>query len=342
MARATTHLHLVIFSFTFLFAFELIIVSAHGLEEAAMLEQHEQWMARHGRIYKDSTEKATRFKIFKKNVEYIDAFNVEANKKYNLSVNKFADMTDEEFIASYTGYKATTKEVMLSSFSYANVNDVPSTIDWREKGAVTDVKNQMKCGCCWAFSAVAALEGINQMKTGQLVSLSEQELVDCDYQNHGCEGGSMETAFQFITQNNGLATEADYPYQGGAGTCDGEKRASPVAAITSYEQVPMNDEAALLQAVANQPVSVAVSAGQWSDLRFYNGGVFTGPCTTNLDHAVTAIGYGTSEDGTKFWLIKNSWGTEWGENGYLRIQRDVDEKEGLCGIAMKPSYPVIM
>ncbi|XP_052179452.1 zingipain-2-like [Diospyros lotus] len=339
MARAITHLHVVIFFFTFLFVFEFI-ASARRLDEATMLERHEQWMAHYGRIYKDPTEKAARFKIFKKNVEHIDASNAAANKKYKLSANKYADMTDEEFIASYTGYKATTKEAILGSFSYGNLSDVPSTIDWREKGAVTTIKDQMQCGCCWAFSAVAALEGINQMKTGRLVSLSEQELVDCDDQNHGCNGGFMETAFKYIINNHGLATEADYPYGGEDGTCDKAKTANPVAAITSYEQVPMNNEMALLQAVANQPVSVAVNGGQGSDFRFYTSGVFMGQCTsTYLDHAVTAIGYGTSEDGTKFWLIKNSWGTEWGENGYMRIQRDVDAKEGLCGIAMHPSYP---
>ena len=195
-------------------------------------------------------------------------------------------------------------------------------------------------GCCWAFSAVAAMEGITQLKTGKLISLAEQELVDCDTsgEDQGCEGGLMDDAFEFIIQNKGLATEANYPYKGVDGTCNKNKEASHAAQITGYEDVPANSENALLKAVANQPVSVAIDASG-SAFQFYSSGVFTGDCGTELDHGVTAVGYGTASDGTKFWLVKNSWGSSWGENGYIRMQRDVDANEGLCGIAMEASYP---
>ncbi|XP_043688370.1 senescence-specific cysteine protease SAG12-like [Telopea speciosissima] len=320
-------------------------VEARTLDEMAMVNKHEQWMVQYGRVYKDVKEKEKRFLVFKNNVERIESFNQAGNKSYKLSINGFADLDNEEFKAVHTGYmmKSTGNKRSSSSntvFMYHNVTDVPTSLDWRSEGAVTPIKNQGGCGCCWAFSAVAAMEGITKLKTGNLVSLSEQELVDCDINNSGCQGGIMDKAFQFIQQNQGLTTESNYPYEEIDGTCHEEKAAYPAAKITGYEDVPANNEQALLQAVANQPVSVAIE-GSGSSFQFYSSGLFTGECSTNLDHAVTVIGYGENNDGTKYWLLKNSWGTGWGENGYMKIQRDVAEKEGLCGLAMKASYPTI-
>ncbi|KAF8014566.1 hypothetical protein BT93_H0400 [Corymbia citriodora subsp. variegata] len=189
-------------------------------------------------------------------------------------------------------------------------------------------------------AAVAAVEGLIKITTGNLISLSEQELVDCDVDrdDHGCEYGWMEDAFEFIQQNNGLATEAEYPYNASKGACKAKASLDHPFKIRGYEDVPRNDEDALLKAVANQPVAVAVDSNE--DFHFYSSGVFTGKCGTDYDHAVTIVGYGTSTDGMKYWLAKNSWGTGWGEKGYVRIQREVDAKEGLCGIAMLASYPV--
>ncbi|GKB47737.1 senescence-specific cysteine protease SAG39-like protein [Tanacetum coccineum] len=170
--------------------------------------------------------------------------------------------------------------------------------------------------------------------------VSEQELVDCDINaiNQGCEGGLMENAFQFIQKQNGLSAESAYPYSAEDGVCNTKKAGVPAAKISGYEKVPVNNEKALLQAVTRQPVSVAINGGGY-DFRLYSGGVFSGTCGTDLDHAITAVGYGTTTDGTKYWLMKNSWGKSWGENGYIRIKRDVSAKEGLCGIAMDASYP---
>ncbi|KAL3533793.1 hypothetical protein ACH5RR_007314 [Cinchona calisaya] len=322
--------------------FMLVMLStqamSRNLNEASMIEKHEQWMAQYGTVYKNEIEKANRYKIFKENVEFIESFNKAGTKSFKLGINKFADLTNEEFRATRNGYKP--KECKGTSFRYENVSAVPSSMDWRKKGAVTGIKDQGQCGCCWAFSAVAAMEGIHQLKSGKLISLSEQELVDCDTsgEDQGCNGGLMDDAFTFIINNKGLTTEGNYPYQAVDGTCNTNKEASHAAKITGFEDVTANSESALLKAVANQPVSVAIDASG-SAFQFYKTGVFTGDCGTELDHGVTAVGYGKSSDGTKYWLVKNSWGTSWGENGYILMQRDIDAQEGLCGIAMQASYP---
>ncbi|KAI9071801.1 hypothetical protein K1719_046233 [Acacia pycnantha] len=314
--------------------------SSRILQEASMQERHEQWMIQHGRVYKDIQEKEKRFNIFKQNVEYIEGFNRDGTKPYKLGLNQFADLTNEEFTASRNRFKGhmCSSITRTPSFKYENVSGVPSSVDWRQQGAVTPIKNQGECGCCWAFSAVAATEGITKLSTGKLISLSEQELVDCDTGvDQGCEGGLMDDAFKFIIKNNGINSEADYPYKGVDGTCNAHEEGNHVASIKGYEDVPANSEQALQKAVVNQPVSVAIDASG-SDFQFYKSGIFTGSCGTELDHGVTAIGYGVS-DNTEYWLVKNSWGTEWGEEGYIRMQRNVDAQEGLCGIAMQASYP---
>ncbi|PIA62994.1 hypothetical protein AQUCO_00200781v1 [Aquilegia coerulea] len=309
--------------------------------ELSMEDRHEQWMNNYGLTYKDTAEKQMRFQVFKNNVEFIDTFNKNGDRPYTLRINEFADQTNEEFIASRNGFKKPSKlRPSSSSFRYENVTAVPSSMDWRKKGAVTPVKNQGQCGSCWAFSAVAAMEGVTKLSTGKLISLSEQEIVDCDItsEDQGCGGGYMEDAFKFVQQNNGIATEATYPYKAVNANCNKKEEASHAAKITGYEVVPANDEKALLKAVANQPISVSIDASG-SAFQFYSSGVFTGDCGTDLDHGVTAVGYGTTSDGTKYWLVKNSWGTEWGDHGYIKMERDIDAKEGLCGIAMDSSYP---
>ncbi|CAL9164373.1 oryzain alpha chain-like [Musa acuminata AAA Group] len=320
-----------------------------GLErsEDEMRRIYAGWLARHGRAYNALGEKEARFEVFKDNLHFVDGHNAAADagrQRFRLGLNRFADLTNEEFRALYLGAKgrgvARRSRVAADRYRYEGAGDVlPDSVDWRAKGAVAAVKNQGSCGSCWAFSTVAAVEGINQIVTGELISLSEQELVDCDTAyNQGCNGGLMDYAFDFIVNNGGIDTEDDYPYRARDGSCDHNRKNAKVVTIDGYEDVPENDEKALQKAVASQPVSVAIEAGG-REFQFYQSGIFTGRCGTELDHGVAAVGYGT-ENGTDYWIVRNSWGGDWGEAGYIRMERNVNASTGKCGIAMEASYPV--
>lgn len=200
----------------------------------------------------------------------------------------------------------------------------------------------MNAGCCWAFSTVAAVEGITMIKKGQLLNLSEQQLVDCDRKfNKGCQGGSMVSAFDYIHHHGGLAGRCQYPYKGfnNGGSCNNNIASQVLAKLSGFGVVPPNNEKELLKAVAHQPVSVAVDS-TCDAFRFYSSGILTQHCGTKLDHAVTIIGYG-EENGMKYWLAKNSWGTKWGENGFIRMRRESGVPAGMCGLTLDASYPVV-
>jgi len=278
----------------------------------------------------------SRYNIFKANVNHINEVNSQ-NLSYTLGINQFADLTSEEWQELYLGYDYRDNEYARSQ----NTNDgllgavrIADSVDWVAQGAVTPVKNQGQCGSCWAFSTTGALEGALQIATGKLVSLSEQQLVDCagSQGNQGCNGGLMDNAFEYVIKN-GLTDESSYGYEGRDGICKASSVSSKVS-ISGFKDVRARDEDALLQAVSMGPVSVAIEADK-SAFQLYRGGVLDSFfCGTRLDHGVLAVGYGT-DGGKDYWKVKNSWGASWGEEGYIRMVRG----KNMCGIASQPSYP---
>merc|ERR1712061_819625 len=208
----------------------------------------------------------------------------------------------------------------------------PASMDWSTKGAVTPIKNQGQCGSCWAFSSTGGTEGSWEIATGSLVSLSEQQLVDCSKQNSGCNGGLMDYAFSFYLTTS-IASESSYPYTARDGSCKSSYTAAiPQGGVTGYKDVS-SSSSALMSAINQQPISVAVQADQ-SAFQRYSGGIVTSGCGTNLDHGVLAVGLDT---GGGYYLVKNSWGSSWGDNGYLKISTSGN----VCGIHSQPSYPTV-
>lgn len=315
------------------------------LSEDRLLRLFESWQSKHGKLYHSLQEEVKRLEIFKKNLDYIDAHNRNrrSSKKRSghwLGLNKFADLTNEEFKAIYSKKtKKPARSPLQLERPRLDTCDAPSSLDWRKKGVVTAVKDQGDCGSCWSFSSTGAIEGINAISTGDLISLSEQELVDCDSTNEGCDGGYMDYAFEWVIQNGGIDTEADYPYTGEDGTCNTTKEGYKVVTIDGYTDVAETD-AAVLCAVVQQPVSVGMD-GSAIDFQLYSGGIYDGDCSSDpddIDHAVLIVGY-SSEDDVDYWIVKNSWGTDWGLDGYFYIERNTDIEYGVCAINAMASYP---
>jgi cathepsin L len=323
-----------------------VVLALIGLAAALPADEVERefraFQIRFNKQYNGIEDIYWRREIFAKNYERIVAHNKAADNgvhSFRLAVNQFADMTTEEFVKQMNGLKPHLKKPSKDVY-FGNTEALPATVDWRTKGVVTPVKNQGQCGSCWAFSAVAGIEGQHALKTKKLVSLSEQNLVDCSGPegNQGCNGGIMDQAFTYVEKNKGIDTEASYPYKAENEQC-AYKAKSSGAQLTGYTDVASGNEAALQSAVASVgPISVAIDASSFT-FQFYSSGVYDdtecGNQQENLDHGVTAVGYGT-QDGKDYWLVKNSWNTSWGIKGYILMSRNKDNQ---CGIATDASYP---
>ncbi|KAF5728728.1 Xylem bark cysteine peptidase 3 isoform 1 [Tripterygium wilfordii] len=309
------------------------------VSEGRVIELFQQWKEMHRKVYKYTEEAEKRFQAFKRNLRYV----VEKNSKvlrggHVVGLNKFADLSNEEFREVYLA-KVKKPINRMSVQRKVHSCEAPSSLDWRKRGVVTAVKDQGSCGSCWAFSSTGAMEGINAIVTRDLISLSEQELVDCDTTNDGCEGGYMDYAFEWVINNGGIDTESGYPYTGVDGSCNTTEEETKVVSIDGYEDVGESDSA-LLCATVQQPISVGMD-GSAIDFQLYTGGIYDGDCSDNpddIDHAVLIVGYG-SENGEDYWIIKNSWGTSWGMDGYFYLKRNTDLPYGVCAINAMASYP---
>jgi C1A family cysteine protease len=342
------------FKLVLLFASFLSVFSADSLrkrELTSILNDGDEWkqftnfQERFSKRYENIQELETRFQIFRTNLRNIILHNLDHTQNFTMGINQFTDLTPQEFKNQYVGgLKVEVGGYGCKSFSSA-ASGAPASLDWRSKGAVTSVKDQGQCGSCWTFSATGAVEGAWAITKGQLVDLSEQELVDCatgiSYGSHGCSGGQMDGAFKFVIENGQCSLSA-YPYTSGVTKTGGScQKCSAVVHISSCSDVKSNDQVSLKGAVAQQPVAIAIEA----DTRYfqsYSGGILTSSsCGTNLDHGVLIVGYG-SENGQDYWLVKNSWGTSWGDKGYVKIARSSSTNDaGICGIAMQPSFPSV-
>ncbi|KAI1731414.1 papain family cysteine protease domain-containing protein [Ditylenchus destructor] len=306
----------------------------------------EAYKGLNGKSFYDEDTENERMLAFLSSQQHIKKHNEQYEQgkvSFKLDANSIADLPFSEY-QKLNGYRRIYGDPLRrnsSRFLAPHNVEVPESMDWRDHGYVTEIKNQGMCGSCWAFSATGSLEGQHKRSKGALVSLSEQNLVDCSaaYGNNGCNGGLMDFAFQYIKENHGIDTENSYPYKARQKKCHFQ-RSSVGADDTGFMDLPEGDEDQLKIAVATQgPISVAIDAGHRSFQLYKTGVYYEKECSSEqLDHGVLVVGYGTDPDHGDYWIVKNSWGTTWGEQGYVRMARN---KNNHCGIATKASYPLV-
>ena len=347
---------------------------------SSLYDMFDDWKRQHKIVIENNNEDHV-YSNWVENHKYIVEMN-SRNLTYKLGHNEFSGMNSQEFkehfVLSnhYTGFIDNIKKIRkdvnevrcIVDCIHEDENNIekitcvkgclnekellgaPESVNWVEKGAVTPVKNQGQCGSCWSFSTTGALEGAYFIKNKKLLSFSEQELVDCDNlknggKDHGCNGGLMDNAFKWIEKNGGLCLEKDYQYVSGetktAETCQQSCSQVEGSVIVDYCDVPASSDEDMMYALSKQPVSVAIQADQ-KDFQLYKSGVFTGECGTKLDHGVLLVGYGSEENGD-YYLLKNSWGETWGDDGYIKLGRgsEFNSGNGQCGVLMQGSYPEV-
>uniref|UniRef100_A0A1I7ZU59 Cathepsin L-like n=1 Tax=Steinernema glaseri TaxID=37863 RepID=A0A1I7ZU59_9BILA len=309
-------------------------------------DEWDSYKREHNKMFRSESHEQTRMLAFLSNKQFVERHNEDfarGRSTFEVELNHLTDLPYEEY-RKLNGYRRRFGDRSGSNATrfLAPLNvEVPDSVDWRDHGYVTEVKNQGMCGSCWAFSSTGALEGQHKRATGDLVSLSEQNLVDCSrsYGNAGCNGGLMDNAFEYIKKNHGVDTEVSYPYVGRDGKCHFNKR-TVGADDKGFVDLPEGDEEKLKIAVATQgPISIAIDAGHRS-FQMYKKGVYYDPeCSSeDLDHGVLVVGYGTDAEHGDYWIVKNSWGRSWGESGYIRMARN---RNNHCGVATKASYPIV-
>jgi len=339
-------------------AWLLFAVAAAKMDfgQVGRTESPEQYWAKwksfkqvHERDYANEDEHDRRFNIFMNNIDKINRHNAEGHS-WKMGVTPFADLTPEEF-KNKTSCMGGLRKNHGEAIKVLDESEAAASVDWDAEGMVTPVKNQGQCGSCWAFSTTGSVESRAAISAHAQspTSLSEQELVSCSFSdgNNGCNGGLMDYGFKYVKAQGGLCSEADYPYTAANDRfqCQSSRAAcsQKYDAISSYADVTSNSMAQLEAAVTQGPVSIAIEADQ-SSFQLYKSGVFEGRCGKKLDHGVLVVGYGTdAESGNDFWKVKNSWGGNWGEKGYIRLCKNCGKNQGAgqCGILLQPSYPIV-
>nr|XP_056709180.1 cathepsin K-like [Euleptes europaea] len=291
--------------------------------------------------YKSKMDEVSRRHIWEKNLKYVNTHNLEyflGKQTFQMTMNRLADMTSEEIVQKMTGLKVPPSHKPNNNTVYIPdwKKRIPGSVDYRKKGYVTPVKNQGQCGSCWAFSSVGALEGQLKKKTGKLLNLSPQNLVDCVTGCDGCDGGYVTKAFEYIQENKGINSDTSYPYIGDDESCKYNPSAK-AAKCQGFQELPKGDEKALRRAVAQiGPISVGIDVSLESFKLYRKGVYYDENCSSsNVNHAVLVVGFGTKQ-GKKYWIVKNSWGEDWGEKGYILMARD---RNNACGIANMASFP---
>jgi len=323
-----------------IFALAAAAASASALTvEESHIGRFNNWKALHGKEYASIEEEEARFEVFMDNHNMIEAHNAKG-ESFTMAHNEFSDMTPEEFKSQMNGFRPRVSQNTGATSTHAISGETPATKDWRDENVVTPVKNQGQCGSCWAFSTTGSVEAANLVKNGGSNTdakniLSEQELVDCSHEggNAGCQGGLMDNGFQFLIKQGatGDDTEGSYPYQAKNGQCRKSNGTPSNIQVTGFTDVNPTEED-LKNAVGTVgPVSIAIEADQLV-FQFYSSGVIRSGCGDQLDHGVLLVGY--TDDA---WIVKNSWGADWGEMGYVRIEMG----KNLCGIQNSASYPTV-
>jgi cathepsin L len=335
----------------FLFIYFFIVVSCYP-RTTNLDDEWEDFKQRYDKEYMEDDE-AKRRLIWECNKNAIEEHNDEYQNglhDFLTGVNEYSDLTSDEMTEQMNGLKINGNfEKLQSSYDEEFYTETKTTtdglllatVDWRKEGYVTEVKNQKQCGSCWAFSATGSLEGQHFNATKTLVSLSEQNLVDCDKVDLGCGGGIMDNAFLYIKNNKGIDTEASYPYTAKNGKHCLYKAADIGATLTSWKDLPVGNEAALKEAVSTiGPISVGIDASRPTFHNYKSGVYYDQHCSsTKLDHGVLVVGYGTDkESGKEYWLVKNSWGKTWGNAGYIKMARN---RKNACGISTHAVYPIV-